>query len=83
MSIFFLVLFFLFSWLKNSYSFFNLPDPEIMLFFPDEFHIFILVGLRLLLSFWQLVIDKTLDLEFSLIFFLQLIHPAGDLDKAH
>lgn len=64
--------FFLFRWLKNFYLvlfFFNLFDPELTLFFPDQFLLSILVGLRCPLSFWQLVIDKTLDLEFSLNFF--------------
>lgn len=57
------------EFLPCPFFFFNLFDPELTLFFPDQFLLSILVGLRCPLSFWQLVIDKTLDLEFSLNFF--------------
>lgn len=54
--------FFLMIEMVNShiilFFFFNVLDSEIILFFPDQFLLSVLVGVSLPLSFWHLVIEK-------------------------
>lgn len=53
--------FFLMIEMVNSHIilfFLNVLDSEIILFFPDQFLLSLLVGVSLPLSFWHLVIEK-------------------------